>query len=148
TEPDLPARVSVPPPSSSVPPPPPPPSGGWVPGIADSGKAWPPTMDIRKPGVQIQRPQPLDGPPPPPIRGEPAPPTSRNDASAVPATPLRVPSCVLVGRQLHNLALHDLAGNSWQFKTSRKGKLVLFDFWMTTCIPCRESMPHLRELQA
>ena len=31
--------------------------------------------------------------------------------------------------------------------TSLKGKVVLLDFWATWCAPCRESIPHLVNLQ-
>ncbi len=129
-EPELPARVNVPPPA---PIPPPPPTGGWVPGIAGQEKNWPPVMDMRKP-IQIKPPIPLPEKPP-----------AADPGAAL--TPPRVPSCVLVGNQLHSLALHDLSGQPWEFKTQRKGKLVLFDFWNTTCMPCRESIPNLVALQ-
>jgi thiol-disulfide isomerase/thioredoxin len=58
-----------------------------------------------------------------------------------------VPSCVLVGNQLINLALYDLNHQPWELKTNRHGKLVLLDFWGTMCLPCRETIPHLRILQ-
>jgi thiol-disulfide isomerase/thioredoxin len=61
--------------------------------------------------------------------------------------PARVPSCVLVGRQLVNFALNDINGEPWELRTSRKGKLVLIDFWGTWCGPCRQTMPALKGLQ-
>jgi thiol-disulfide isomerase/thioredoxin len=64
---------------------------------------------------------------------------------AAPAAP--VPSCVLVGKQLINFALRDLNGDAWEWKRHRKGKLVLIDFWSTTCVPCLHTVPHLRILQ-
>lgn len=63
-------------------------------------------------------------------------------------SPTRVPSCVLVGKNLVNLALYDLNHRPWEFKTDRKGKLVLIDFWGTMCIPCKQAIPHLRILQS
>jgi len=69
-------------------------------------------------------------------------------AIVTPPTPTRVPSCVLVGKKLVNLALHDLNHNPWEFKTHRKGKLTLIDFWGTMCIPCKQAIPHLRILQS
>ncbi len=59
-----------------------------------------------------------------------------------------MPSCVLVGTRLVNLALNDVNGEPWEFKTQRRGKVVLFDFWSTNCVPCRKTMPALRHLQA
>src|SRR5262249_16302639 len=32
--------------------------------------------------------------------------------------------------------------------SQRKGKLLLIDFWSTYCRPCRDSVPHLKRLQA
>jgi thiol-disulfide isomerase/thioredoxin len=58
----------------------------------------------------------------------------------------QVPSCVLVGHQLHNFALTDLNGQPWEFR-QRRGRLVLLDFWGTWCRPCQEAIPHLRILQ-
>lgn len=148
TQPETPLRVPAPPPlpmspSQQVPPPPMPPApgppplngephSGWVPGVAADKKNWPPLLEIpgNKSPVQIQRPTPLADPP------------------RTPLGPARVPSCVLIGRQLHNLALNDVTGPSWEFRASRKGKLVLFDFWATDCMPCRNAIPHLRDLQA
>jgi thiol-disulfide isomerase/thioredoxin len=57
-----------------------------------------------------------------------------------------VPSCLLVGPQLHNFALRDLNGETWEYRRQRRGKLMLLDFWSTTCPPCLESIPHLRSL--
>lgn len=59
-----------------------------------------------------------------------------------------VPSCVLVGRRLENLALYGLEGQPWEFRRHRKGKVVLLDFWSTTCRPCLHAVPHLCNLQA
>ncbi|MFN4257849.1 MAG: redoxin family protein [Gemmataceae bacterium] len=64
---------------------------------------------------------------------------------AAPA-PVAVPSCQLVGRQLHNFALYDVNGQPWEFR-HRRGRLVLIDFWGTWCIPCLNAVPHLKILQ-
>lgn len=64
----------------------------------------------------------------------------------LPATPLIVPSCVLVGKKLHDFALDDANGLTWQYRQQRKGKLLLLDFWATHCIPCVRGMPHLQDL--
>src|SRR5262249_36125658 len=45
-----------------------------------------------------------------------------------------------------NLALNDTTNGTWEFRTSRRGKLVLFDFWETSCMPCRQAMPTLASL--
>jgi len=63
------------------------------------------------------------------------------------APPAPVPSCVLVGKQLINFALRDLNGDTWEWKRNRRGKVVLVDFWSTTCLPCLNTVPHLRILQ-
>jgi thiol-disulfide isomerase/thioredoxin len=73
-----------------------------------------------------------------------APPAPMADPQA-PAAP--APSCVLVGKQLINFALRDISGEVWEWKRNRKGKLVLLDFWSTTCVPCLHTVPHLHALQ-
>ena len=67
-----------------------------------------------------------------------------------PSSPSRtpVPSCVLVGRQLRDLALYDLDGKPWVLRDNRQGKLVLIDFWGTWCRYCLRGMPNLRSLQS
>ncbi len=130
TAPDLPIRMNVPGPATSPPSSDPayPPSPAYPPGIADPRKDWPPL--IKTPVL------PPD---------DPKAPTSDLKSSAV--SPARVPSCQLVGKQLLNLALNDLNGDGWEAKAQRKGKLLLLDFWATHCLPCRETMPQLIDLQ-
>jgi thiol-disulfide isomerase/thioredoxin len=134
-------------------------AGGWQPG----GDGLPPPT--------LGKPLPRTGagtPPPPPVPeriaqdgglakgsvpakipgwtpGDAPPPTPPMANPNVPAAPL--PSCILVGKQLVNFALRDLNGDAWEWKRHRRGKLVLLDFWSTTCVPCVQTVPHLRILQ-
>jgi thiol-disulfide isomerase/thioredoxin len=57
-----------------------------------------------------------------------------------------VPSCVLVGKKLDNFALLDISLSTWEYKTTRH-KLMLLDFWMTNCPPCRDAIYTLKMLQ-
>jgi thiol-disulfide isomerase/thioredoxin len=54
-----------------------------------------------------------------------------------------VPSCVLTGQTLHNFALNDLNGQPWEYRTQRRGRLVLLDFWHSRCYPCLDAIRHL-----
>jgi thiol-disulfide isomerase/thioredoxin len=107
----------------------------------------------------------VPGPPPlpPPPTYQPAPPVSTGPVSVMPMSgqvdpsvgqlarlsdePLRVPTCQLIGYRLENMALSTLDGQAWEFKRHHKGKLVLLDFWSTTCPPCLKAIPHLCDLQ-
>jgi thiol-disulfide isomerase/thioredoxin len=80
----------------------------------------------------------------PPQRKEHPPLGTSPEARVAPAS--RVPSCVLLGKKLHNFALYDLDNRVWEFR-NRRGKMVLLDFWGTKCMPCRKAIPHLRVLQ-
>jgi thiol-disulfide isomerase/thioredoxin len=68
------------------------------------------------------------------------------EKSAFDAGPTRVPSCVLVGNRLENMALKDTHGHTWEYKKHGQGKLLLLDFWYMQCLPCRETMPALNKL--
>jgi thiol-disulfide isomerase/thioredoxin len=60
-----------------------------------------------------------------------------------------IPSCVLDGKRLEDLALYDVEGKSWEFR-KKKGpgtRLVLLDFWYTGCGPCLMEIPFLNELK-
>src|SRR5262249_34602241 len=141
--PKLPAQLGVPtdkvePPSWDEKPNPPP----SFPHIADGKKALarndspeihtPPMWKPETPSKQV------------PIIVEPEP---KKSPSKLPESPTRVPSCVVVGSQLRNLALYDANEGTWEL-SQRKGKLLLIDFWSTYCRPCRDSVPHLKRLQA
>ncbi len=144
-EPDLPGQLTVPAPAPAAPtagPPQPQSPPAWVPGVANTATppSWPPTLDIKAP-----RPQPVNVPPLPkdPPR---APAVAPGEAML--NGPARIPSAVVVGNRVENLALNDTNGQPWEFRKQRTGKLVLFDFWATYCNPCRETMPELAKLQA
>jgi thiol-disulfide isomerase/thioredoxin len=77
----------------------------------------------------------------------PVPPTWTPGGAKLDTGPTRVPSCVLLGSHLENLALKDSKGQAWEYKKHAAGKLVLIDFWGTHCVYCRDSMPTLNRLQ-
>src|SRR5262249_53232543 len=93
------------------------------------------------------RPPPRGSAPPDPsriARGETTwqPPTSRIQLPKAP-----VPWCVEVNNQLVGFALYDLDGHVWEYRKQRRGKLMLIDFWSTSCVPCLQTLPYLRQLQ-
>jgi hypothetical protein len=76
------------------------------------------------------------------------------NATSVPSGSVRlpyvqtpVPSCGLYGNRLDNFALHDLNGNVWEYKHDHRGRLMLLDFWATTCHYCLQDIHRLVELQ-
>ncbi len=128
TVPELPVPLNVPSPPTSQNPAVTPPSWGAT-GVAGNATApaWPPPLNIQNPSARPQ---------PPPLT-----PGKQSRAAT------NVPTCALLGKQLVNLALYDTSGGVWDFRTSKQGKLVLFDFWSTDCVPCRQAMPELNRLQ-
>jgi thiol-disulfide isomerase/thioredoxin len=79
----------------------------------------PPTANIRS------SPTPVVAPP-----ANPDPPQSRLPANRVP-----------------NFVLSDLSGSDWEFRYARD-RLVLLDFWSTTCRPCMRAVPAIKKLQS
>lgn len=59
-----------------------------------------------------------------------------------------VPTCVLRGNSVAELALYDQAGQVWELSQQPRGKLTLLDFWKTDCPPCRTALPYLNAWQA
>ena len=129
-EPNLPATLNVPGPGVNTPVSIPP---GPAPNVAAIPKDPLPMLNI--PGKAPAPNVPIDPPRPLPT----------GDAK-LDIGPTRVPSCVLVGNHLENLALKDTKGQTWEYKKNAPGKLILLDFWYTSCMPCRESMPNLNRL--
>lgn len=144
-EPDLPVQMKVPLPQQSVGITP---SPNWTP-AGEPTRTWPPTLEIPgprpQPSVDIKKPEPLTMP-----QGEPPPPMFPGTNAAPPPTQnltARVPSCVLVGKQLVNFALNDINGETFEFRANKRGKVILLDFWATYCLPCQKTMPQIRSLQ-
>ena len=138
-EPNLPATLNVTTPSLNTPVGNPPNSVGvpsFVPGVVENPKDRMPMLQIPGTGAPPSIP---NGPPPLPA----LPPAA---GAKLDTGPTRVPSCVLVGSHLENLALKDCKGQTWEYKKSGYGKLVLLDFWGTYCPPCRATMPDLNRL--
>jgi thiol-disulfide isomerase/thioredoxin len=77
----------------------------------------------------------------------PAPPPGEGPGAALPNVPAPVPFCVLQGRRLDNFALRDIDGRTWEYNRNRKGRVVLLDFWYSSCVHCLPAMPKLAELQ-
>jgi len=166
--PDLPPTSSTLPPTSPAPPPtavfPGGESPGWVPGIASQARNWPPVMNVpptkQMPPpvlIRIERPLPIEAeaeaPPPQPAAPmetfvPPSPPPFPVPTLERARSQTVIPSCVLLGRKLVNFALYDLNNQPWEFRTHRRGKVVLIDFWGTQCLPCIESIPYLRKLHS
>jgi thiol-disulfide isomerase/thioredoxin len=118
--------------------------------IADGGfhrKTQPPVETITIPNPP---------PPPPQSQWENVPDQGQSSRTAPPAVPgsvrlpyvqTPVPSCLLLGNRLDNLALYDVNGNVWEYKRDRRGRLMLLDFWSHTCHYCLQDIHRLVELQ-
>lgn len=144
--------------SSVTPPLPPPPSmgpfeksGGPRPPVP----ADPPSADRGwEPGNGV----PHIEPPPPPlnkesIAGNPMlPPMAaiRPPPAPVPDAPSRKAdeeSPRAPAQRVPNFAVSDLAGGDWEFRYA-DGRLILMEFWGTTCAPCQRAIPSMKRLQA
>jgi thiol-disulfide isomerase/thioredoxin len=74
-------------------------------------------------------------------------PTSGGAGLPLPNVPAPVPFCVLQGKRLDNFALYDLDGKPWEYRRDHTGRVVLLDFWYSTCGPCLQAVPKLVEMQ-
>ncbi|WP_420149417.1 TlpA family protein disulfide reductase [Spirosoma sp.] len=52
-----------------------------------------------------------------------------------------------IGKLLPTFSLKDIQGNTYS-NSSLKGKLIVINFWSTTCVPCIKEMPLLSDLMA
>ncbi|HJZ60320.1 MAG TPA: redoxin domain-containing protein [Gemmataceae bacterium] len=133
-----------------------------LPGTGTPGPASPmntaPTPGTSDPPVtRPVRPENIVGGPPDPFRppavsipGPPVPPVGPTTVPPIPppkANPGEKQSSLPV-RPGANFALVDTLERPWDFATSRHGSLVLLDFMTTSCIPCKQSIPVLADLQS
>ncbi len=117
-----------------------------------------PTVEIQGPGQQYRTAPAWSVPPPPPTwesmpderqpQAAPTPPVTPSQPPLSIHTPTqRVPFCVLIGNKLDNFGLNDVDGQRWEYRHDQRGRLVLLDFWYSTCGPCLQAIPYLVELQ-
>ena len=141
--------------------------------VIESGSA--PTP--RTPAATIERPRPFEEPapvestpstdrrgPPAPTFSDPAPiypkkdpvpldrtvvipPLGSKEKTTVPARKLPIPSCQRLGRSIKSFALRDIHGKPWIYPKNAQGKLVLLDFWHSTCGFCFKASPMISRLQ-
>jgi thiol-disulfide isomerase/thioredoxin len=46
-----------------------------------------------------------------------------------------------------NFRVSDVMGRDWEFNYA-DGRLILMEFWSTTCVPCERAMPAMKRLQS
>jgi len=137
-----------------------PPKRPWPPNMDTTGLKKRPSEELKlplpppSPPAQI-RPGPDELPPPPDLKFE----NRGNELTqgdtvrpiAVPSRPepgpVRVPSCVVKDNRLVNFALNELNGDPWDYQRDHRGKLILIDFWFTSCPYCHPIVPSLCDLQ-
>jgi thiol-disulfide isomerase/thioredoxin len=126
-----------------------PPSGdrGWEPGAAPPSGGVPaiePPPSLRKesiagtptlpPTAAIRPPPPAAAPGIPPVR------PSEKPAEAPPTSRLPV-------QRVPNFVVSDVLQADWEFRYAA-GRLILVEFWSTTCVPCARAVPAMKRLQA
>jgi thiol-disulfide isomerase/thioredoxin len=129
----------------------PPPVYGTDPSkIAENYAVRPPTVNIK--GAPQAPPVPVTTPPARSPQEDHGPSNAPSVKIAQPVPPSTaaapVPSCVLVGKKLDNFALLDTSLLPWEYRAKKAGKLMLLDFWSTTCPPCRDAVYTLKMLQS
>jgi thiol-disulfide isomerase/thioredoxin len=119
-------------PPTGRPMPPPPPSTS-NPNIADMARNNPPTVNIPGPGSRVEP------PPPPASPSMSATPSNSSPLADVPARQQQ---------PARNFTLFNLACDPVEFRNLTDRRLIVLDFWSTTCMPCLRSIPELIEIQA
>ncbi len=118
---------------------PPPPSPN-NPNIAvDSNRpSPPPTLKINNgPG---SAPAQADPPPPPP--------PASSGMSAVPSNSSPLTGAAIQNAPRINFTLYDAGHNPVEFRNLSDRRLIVLDFWSTTCMPCLRKIPDLIDLQS
>ena len=78
------------------------------------------------------------------IKPPPPPPVPSGESRKLPEQPLiKRPSV----QRVPNFLVRDVTGNDWEFRYA-SGRLILMDFWSTTCVPCQRAIPSIKRLQA
>jgi thiol-disulfide isomerase/thioredoxin len=136
-------------PAAIRPPLPDPPTGdrGWEPGTAPppSGGLPPPPAD---PPLPSGRRENIAGTPtlPPTAAIRPPPPAATGPAPTRP-TEVDPPVTRAPGQRVPNFIVSDVMGSDWEFRYA-SGRLILVEFWSTTCVPCQRAVPAMKRLQA
>jgi thiol-disulfide isomerase/thioredoxin len=153
--------------SSITPPLPPPPGMGPFERRGDPAAIRPPPSDASsadrgwEPGTSPPSVAPPLPPPPEPapsgrenIAGNPTlPPTAAIRPPPSPATgpaptlPGEPPVTRAPGQRVPNFIVSDVMGSDWELRDAR-GRLILVEFWSTTCVPCQRAVPAMKRLQA
>jgi thiol-disulfide isomerase/thioredoxin len=122
----------TPPASRPIVAPPPPATPPANPNITDVVKPTPPTVTIPGPGPRVE-------PPPPPAA--PMMSAAPSNSSPLVGAPARA-------RPAQNFTMYNLAGDPVEFRTLTDRRLVVIDFWTTSCLPCLRKIPSLIDFQS